>query len=86
MEDDVFRGAVKVKIVSLIICGTMEELIGCSERMLKIEEALQGLLIILEAQYPNIDYLKISVYQSALYQLKYLALKLLDFCASFHLI
>lgn len=51
MEDVIFRGEVKVEIVSLVIRGAMKELSRWEKSTLKEEEALRGQLTMFEAQY-----------------------------------
>lgn len=85
MGDNIFRGEIEAEIVSLVICIVVDELVRWEKDMLTREEALWGQLITLEAQYHDIDSLKKNACRSVLYQLEYLALELLAFCASFRL-
>lgn len=57
-EDDVFQGEVEAQIISLIICGVVEESAGWEKSTLTRQEALRGQLTTIEAQYPDIDSLK----------------------------
>lgn len=45
MEDDIFQGEVEEKIMSFIIPGAIEEMVGWEKGILTKEEALRGQLI-----------------------------------------
>lgn len=86
MEDDIYRGELEAKILSIVVWGTVEKSTGWEENLTKNEETLRGQQVVLNAQLQECsddDSLKKDSFCSVLCQLESLAQELIAFRASF---